>query len=49
MRENEFYAIETFGTIRGKGQVWDAPNCSHYMMDFDWNDKPIRNNNAKKL
>lgn len=22
MKENEYYAIETFGIIRGKGQVW---------------------------
>lgn len=29
--------------------MWDAPNCSHYMVDFDWNDKPIRNPNAKRL
>jgi len=49
MKENEFYAIETFGTIRGKGYVGDGSNCSHYMIDHDWNDKAIRNSNAKRL
>lgn len=34
MEENEFYAIETFGST-GKGYVHDDMECSHYMKDFD--------------
>ncbi|VDN56345.1 unnamed protein product [Dracunculus medinensis] len=34
MEENEFYAIETFGST-GKGFVHDDMECSHYMKDFD--------------
>lgn len=34
MEENEFYAIETFGST-GKGYVHDDMDCSHYMKDFD--------------
>ena len=32
MEENEFYAIETFGSS-GKGWVHDDMECSHYMKD----------------
>ena len=31
MVENELYAIETFGSINGKGYVWEDLDCSHYM------------------
>lgn len=31
MAEGELFAIETFGST-GKGSVFNAPNCSHYMM-----------------
>lgn len=43
MEENEFYAIETFGST-GKGYVHDDMDCSHYMKDFDLHDEhvPIR-------
>lgn len=34
MEENEFYAIETFGST-GKGYVHDDMECSHYMKDYD--------------
>ncbi|CAO1354072.1 unnamed protein product [Diamesa tonsa] len=34
MEENEFYAIETFGTT-GRGQVHDDMDCSHYMKNFE--------------
>ncbi|MFH4974970.1 hypothetical protein AB6A40_001679 [Gnathostoma spinigerum] len=34
MEENEFYAIETFGST-GKGYVHDDMDCSHYMKDYD--------------
>uniref|UniRef100_A0AC34QK64 Methionine aminopeptidase 2 n=1 Tax=Panagrolaimus sp. JU765 TaxID=591449 RepID=A0AC34QK64_9BILA len=34
MEENEFYAIETFGST-GKGVVHDDMEVSHYMLNFD--------------
>ena len=34
MEEGELFAIETFGST-GKGKVFDAPDCSHYMKNFD--------------
>merc|ERR1719400_316376 len=34
MEENEFYAIETFGST-GKGHVHEDMECSHYMKNFD--------------
>ena len=34
MEENEFYAIETFGST-GKGYVHEDMECSHYMKNFD--------------
>jgi len=34
MEENEFYAIETFGST-GKGYVHDDMECSHYMKNSD--------------
>jgi methionyl aminopeptidase len=36
MEENEFFAIETFGST-GKGYVHDDMECSHYMLNFDAN------------
>lgn len=42
MEEGELFAIETFGTT-GRGSVFNAPNCSHYMKKFDVGDIPIRN------
>lgn len=34
MEENEFYAIETFGST-GRGHVHDDMDVSHYMKNFD--------------
>lgn len=41
MEENEFYAIETFGST-GRGQVHDDMDTSHYMMRFDQGFIPLR-------
>lgn len=41
MEENEFYAIETFGST-GKGYVHDDMECSHYMKNFDAGHVPLR-------
>jgi methionyl aminopeptidase len=48
MEEGELFAIETFGST-GKGKVFDAPDCSHYMKNFDASDVPLRNPKAKAL
>ena len=48
MEEGELFAIETFGST-GKGHVFEAPNCSHYMKNFDAEEVPLRNNKAKAL
>merc|ERR1712168_675944 len=48
MEENEFYAIETFGST-GKGVVHDDMECSHYMKDFDVGHVPLRLAKAKQL
>ena len=48
MEEGELFAIETFGST-GKGKVFEAPDCSHYMKDFDKGDVAIRNPKAKAL
>ena len=40
MEENEFYAIETFGST-GKGYVHEDMECSHYMKNFDVGKMPI--------
>jgi len=41
MEENEFYAIETFGST-GRGVVHDDMECSHYMKNFDAGHVPLR-------
>lgn len=41
MEENEYYAIETFGST-GRGQVHDDMECSHYMKNFDAGYVPLR-------
>lgn len=41
MEENEFYAIETFGST-GRGLVHDDMECSHYMKNFDVQFVPLR-------
>ncbi|VDL95705.1 unnamed protein product [Schistocephalus solidus] len=47
-KENEIYAIETFGST-GKGYVHDVMDCSHYMKDFDVGHVPLRQARAKQL
>jgi len=49
MEEGELFAIETFGSIRGKGQVYEESDCSHYMKNYDWDNGNIRNSKAKAL
>ena len=41
MEEDEFYAIETFGST-GKGIVHDDLECSHYMKNFEVGHIPLR-------
>ncbi|VDQ08025.1 unnamed protein product [Trichobilharzia regenti] len=41
MEENEYYAIETFGST-GKGYVIDGDEVSHYMKNFDAGHIPLR-------
>ncbi|CAH2075201.1 unnamed protein product, partial [Iphiclides podalirius] len=48
MEENEFYAIETFGST-GRGQVHDDMDCSHYMKNFDQTFVPLRLQSSKQL
>jgi len=49
MEENEFYAIETFGST-GKGYVQEVGDCSHYMKDYNKMSFPsLRDKSAKDL
>lgn len=48
MEENEFYAIETFGST-GRGIVHDDMECSHYMKSFDAGFVPLRLQSSKSL
>lgn len=48
MEENEFFAIETFGST-GKGVVHDDMECSHYMKNFEVGHVPLRMPRAKQL
>lgn len=48
MEEGELFAIETFGST-GKGSIFNAPDCSHYMINQDCGDVAIRNPKAKAL
>ncbi|CAG9863937.1 unnamed protein product [Phyllotreta striolata] len=48
MEENEFYAIETFGST-GRGVVHDDMECSHYMKNFDVPYVPLRLQSSKGL
>lgn len=41
MEENEFYAIETFGST-GRGYVHDDMDTSHYMKHYDTPFVPLR-------
>lgn len=49
MEEGEQYAIETFGSINGKGYVIEDMECSHYMKDFDIGKVPLRSQRARSL
>ena len=48
MEENEFYAIETFGST-GRGVVHDDMDCSHYMKNFEDAYQPLRLQSSKSL
>lgn len=48
MEENEFYAIETFGST-GRGVVHDDMDCSHYMKNFEAPYQPLRLQSSKSL
>lgn len=48
MEENEFYAIETFGST-GRGMVLEDMECSHYMKNFDSGFKQLRTKKAREL
>ncbi|XP_045474577.1 methionine aminopeptidase 2 [Harmonia axyridis] len=48
MEENEYYAIETFGST-GRGVVHDDMDCSHYMKNFDVPYVPLRLQSSKSL
>lgn len=48
MEENEFYAIETFGST-GRGIVNDGGETSHYMKTFDAGHVPLRLQRSKQL
>ncbi len=49
MEEGELYAIETFGSIRGRGYVHEDGECSHFMKNFDASHQALRIPAAKKL
>ena len=50
MEEGEQYAIETFGTTGQGFTMPDNRDCSHYMMNFDWDhSRLIRDKKAKDL
>lgn len=50
MEEGELYAIETFGSVMGRGQVEQEGVCSHFMKEFHHeNTKRTRNPRAQKL
>jgi methionyl aminopeptidase len=48
MEENEYYAIETFGST-GRGYVHEDMECSHYMKNYDAPHIPLRLPKAKAL
>lgn len=48
MEENEFYAIETFGST-GRGLIHEDMDCSHYMKAFDAPYVPLRLQSSKVL
>ncbi|CAH8446236.1 unnamed protein product [Dicrocoelium dendriticum] len=48
MEENEYYAIETFGST-GRGYVTDGDEVSHYMKNFNVGHVPLRLTRSKQL
>lgn len=48
MEENEFYAIETFGST-GRGLIHEDMDCSHYMKSFEATYVPLRLQSSKSL
>lgn len=42
MEEGEFYAIETFGSINGRGYIQEDMECSHYARNYDGRQVPLR-------
>lgn len=48
MEENEFYAIETFGST-GKGYVHDDMEVSHYMKNYETGHVPLRLTRSRHL
>lgn len=48
MEENEFYAIETFGST-GRGIVHDDEDCSHYMKNYEMPYIPLRLQSSRTL
>ncbi|XP_014673104.1 PREDICTED: methionine aminopeptidase 2-like [Priapulus caudatus] len=48
MEENEYYAIETFGST-GRGVVHDDMETSHYMKNYDIGHVPLRLARSKQL
>ncbi|KRX03153.1 Peptidase M24, structural domain [Pseudocohnilembus persalinus] len=49
MEEGETFAIETFGSINGKGYIVEDGDCSHYMKDFNVGKVPLRSQRARSL
>ena len=48
MVEGEQYAIETFGST-GRGVVYQGPDCSHYMREFNLDKVNVRDKKAMDL
>jgi methionyl aminopeptidase len=49
MEEGEVFAIETFGSVNGRGEVHEDMECSHYMRRFDAPHTTIRLQSARTL
>lgn len=49
MAEGEVFAIETFGSVNGRGEVHEDLECSHYMKNFDAPRASLRLQSARNL
>lgn len=49
MEAGEMFAIETFGSINGRGEVHEDMECSHYMKTFDAPHASLRLKSARSL